>query len=100
MRTPLFLQADKRETTGTATMVFRGPAFLFVLKDQPLALLLLVGGVWLWTLVHLASLAVAADAAVGTLEREVHALASLHTTKRLRDKLGTTVRLWPVDEET
>lgn len=33
MRTPLFLQADKRETTGTATMVFRGPAFLFALKD-------------------------------------------------------------------
>jgi len=78
MRTPLFLQADRRETTGTATTVLHVPASLFLLKGQALALLLLVGGVWLWTLVHLASPAVAADAALVTLEREVHALVNEH----------------------
>ena len=78
MRTPLFLQADRRETTGIATMVLRVPAFLFVLKDQTLVLLLLAGGVWLWVLIHLASPAVAADAALVTLEREVHDLVNNH----------------------
>jgi uncharacterized protein YkwD len=78
MRTPLFLQADRRETIGTASTVLRVPASLFVLKGQPLALLLLAGGVWLWVLVHLASPAVAADAAVVTLERQVHALVNEH----------------------
>lgn len=64
--------------TGTAATVRHGPAFLCPLKDHTLALVLLAGGVWLWVLVHLVSPAVAADAALGTLEREVHDLVNEH----------------------
>jgi uncharacterized protein YkwD len=78
MRTPLFLQADRQETTEIATLVLPSPAFLFALKDQTLTLLLLASGVWLWGLIHLVSPAVAADDALGTLEREVHTRVNKH----------------------
>ena len=78
MRIPLFLQADRGETTEIATLVFPSLAFLFALKDQTLALLLLASGVWLWGLIHLASPAVAANDALSTLEREVHTRVNKH----------------------
>ena len=78
MRLPLFLHADGLETPGTATTILRVPASLFLLIGQLRALLFLAGGVWLWTLVYVASPAVAADAAAATLEREVHDLVKTH----------------------
>jgi len=59
-------------------MVLRVPASLFLLRDQLRALLYLAGGVGIWTLVHVALPAVAADTAVATLEREVHDLVNTH----------------------
>ena len=78
MRTPLFLQADRRETTGTATTVLRVPASPFALNGQTLALLLFEGIVWLWALVSVPSPVIAAEAESVTVEREVHALVNEH----------------------